>query len=82
MFEKDLDPKTAVQERGLAQINDRNALLPLIFQALKENPRAIDDYRAGKHFAAKAIVGRVMALTRGRANPSILSEIVEEEIKK
>ncbi|MBE6548802.1 MAG: Asp-tRNA(Asn)/Glu-tRNA(Gln) amidotransferase subunit GatB [Ruminococcaceae bacterium] len=82
MFDKDIDPCDAVRERGLAQINDREALLPLVCQALTENPRAKKDYAAGKKFAAKAIVGRVMALTSGRANPSLLSNIVEEEIKK
>ena len=82
MFDKDIDPCDTVRERGLAQINDREALLPLVCQALTENPRAKKDYAAGKKFAAKAIVGRVMALTFGRANPSLLSNIVEEEIKK
>lgn len=82
MFDKDIDPCDTVRERGLAQINDREALLPLVCQALTENPRAKKDYAAGKKFAAKAIVGRVMALTSGRANPSLLSNIVEEEIKK
>lgn len=82
MFDKDIDPYAAVTERGLAQINDRDTLLSLISQAMNENPRAKLDYAAGKHFAAKAIVGRVMALTSGRANPSLLSKLVEEEIKK
>ena len=82
MFNKDIDPCDTVRERGLAQINDREALLPLVCQALTENPRAKKDYAAGKKFAAKAIVGRVMALTQGKANPTVLSEMVEEEIKK
>ena len=82
MFDKDIDPCDTVRERGLSQINDREALLPLVCQALTENPRAKKDYAAGKKFAAKAIVGRVMALTSGKANPAILSEMVDEEIKK
>jgi aspartyl-tRNA(Asn)/glutamyl-tRNA(Gln) amidotransferase subunit B len=82
MFDKDIDPYTAVMERGLAQINDKDTLLPLIAQAMRENPRAKIDYASGKKYAAKAIVGRVMALTSGKANPTILSEMVEEEMKK
>ena len=82
MFDKDIDPCKAVHERGLAQINDRSALLPFILQALTENPKAKIDYATGKRFAAKAIIGRVMALTSGKANPTVLSEMVEEEIGK
>ncbi len=82
MFDKDIDPQAAVKERGLAQINDKEALLPLVCQALTENPKAKTDYAAGKKFAAKAIVGRVMALTSGKANPSLLSELIEEEMEK
>lgn len=82
MFDKDIDPCDTVRERGLAQINDREALLALVCKALTENPKAKTDYAAGKKFAAKTIVGRVMALTSGKANPAILSEMVDEEIKK
>ncbi len=80
LIDNDLDPESAVEERGLAQINDVNELRALVLRAIEENPRAVLDYAQGKRGAAKAIVGRVMALTGGRANPSLLSEIVNDAL--
>ncbi len=82
MWENDCDPAVAVREQGLEQINDREVLLPLVTAAVDSNPKSVADYKKGKLAAAKAIVGQVMSKTGGRANPVILSELVEDEINK
>lgn len=79
---EDFDPALAVEERSLAQIRDRDRLEELVSRVLGENPRIIADYRAGKRFASKAAVGRVMALTGGRAEPELLNEIIESMLKE
>ncbi|MBR2353753.1 MAG: Asp-tRNA(Asn)/Glu-tRNA(Gln) amidotransferase subunit GatB [Clostridia bacterium] len=78
----DFDPALAVQEENLSQINDRETLLPLIRQILADNPRSVADYRAGKTRAVKSLVGQVMSKTSGRANPSVVNTLFEEELNK
>ena len=49
---------------------------------LEENPNIVKDFSRGKTFAAKSAIGKVMAKTGGRAEPILLGEIIEEELKK
>ncbi len=57
---------------------DASALNALCMQAVAENVRSVDDYRAGKEKAIKALVGAVMRASQGRAN----AIEAEEELKK
>ena len=82
LWEHDCDPVAFVREQGLEQINDESVLLPLVTDAIDKNPKSVADYKKGKPAAAKAIVGQVMAKTGGRANPVLLSSLVEAEIQK
>jgi aspartyl-tRNA(Asn)/glutamyl-tRNA(Gln) amidotransferase subunit B len=50
-------------------------------RALDANPKAVADLKAGKQKAAGAILGFVMRETKGRANPALLNEILEELLK-
>ena len=77
MWETDRSPAELVREQDLGRINDPETLRAAAEQALLANPRALTDYRNGKKNAAKVIVGRVMAETKGRANPVLLGTIVE-----
>lgn len=77
LWEHDGDPIALVDERALSQINDESTLLKFVRQAISEGERAVSDYRRGKRAAARALVGRTMALTGGRANPALALELIE-----
>jgi aspartyl-tRNA(Asn)/glutamyl-tRNA(Gln) amidotransferase subunit B len=49
--------------------------------AIRENPRAIEDYRKGKEKALSAVVGWVMKETRGRADPRRVRDMLVEELQ-
>jgi aspartyl-tRNA(Asn)/glutamyl-tRNA(Gln) amidotransferase subunit B len=74
------DPKSIVDQRGLATIDAGDALLAAAREAIEGNPRAVDDYRAGKETAINLLVGKVMQQTRGRANPQKVLEILASEL--
>ena len=61
---------------------DAGALASMVATAIAGNPRAVEDYRKGKTAASKAIVGQVMKASAGRANPALVSRLVEEELEK
>jgi aspartyl-tRNA(Asn)/glutamyl-tRNA(Gln) amidotransferase subunit B len=51
-------------------------------QVIAENPAAAENYRSGKKKALAFLVGKVMALTRGRADPQELNRLFQEILKQ
>ena len=49
-------------------------------QALRDNPSMVEGYLRGKLTVEKALMGKAMALTRGRADPERLSQLVHEAL--
>ena len=80
MFHTGKSAKTVVADLGLVQISDTGALADAVAQAIDGNPQAVADYLAGKETAAKFLVGQVMKATRGNANPSVVAEIIVEQL--
>ncbi len=80
LFEKGGDPRRIVEERGLAQVSDSCALDELVSRAMAENPSSVEDYRAGKKAASKFLVGQVMRMSRGKANPQLVGKLLEKRL--
>lgn len=72
-------PSRLVDEFGLVQVTDAGAIEAWVVEALSENPKAVEDLRAGKKRAAGAIVGAVMKKSGGKANPALVNKIIEEK---
>ncbi len=70
------DPKTIVIREGLAQIRDSAILSEWIRKAVLELPQAVADFRNGKSAALRALVGKVMALSGGRADPELCETLL------
>ena len=69
MLHEDLSPRLCAEEEGLLQIRDPKALTEMAEAVLRENARAVRDYRSGKTAALRALQGRLMAKSGGRADP-------------
>ncbi len=69
-----------VAERGLRQINDRDALGEAIDKVISANPAAVADYKAGKTVVVKFLVGQVMKETRGQADAVVVQQLLEERL--
>lgn len=82
LWKQDQSPVQLVREQDLAQINDSAVLLPLIREAIAQNPKAKADYQNGKRAAAKVLVGAVMAKTHGKANPTLVNPLIEQELNR
>lgn len=74
------DPMDIVKESNLEQIDDKNALIKLVNEALDEAPDVVRQYKEGKDYAANFFVGAVMRKSKGQANPKLTLEIIKEEI--
>lgn len=71
-----------VKERGLTQISDRDAILAAVKEAVTANPEIVSKYKAGQTNVAGFFVGKVIKAMGGRANPSLVQELVKEEIDR
>ena len=80
MFESGGDPADIVKEKGFAQVSDSDELDRLVARAMEENPKSVADYRSGKKAAAKFLVGQVMRLSKGKANPQIVGKLLEDRL--
>jgi aspartyl-tRNA(Asn)/glutamyl-tRNA(Gln) amidotransferase subunit B len=80
MYQTRRSPEVIIQEKGLVQITDREELSRIVDQVLAENPGPVSDFRAGKEKALTALVGAVMRLTRGKANPKLINELLREKL--
>ncbi len=81
MFTTGKSAKITVEELGLAQITDSSAIGDAVREVIEANPSAVADYMAGKETAAKFFVGQVMKVTKGKANPTIVSELIIEQLE-
>ena len=81
MFESGKDPAAIVQEKGLAQVSDTGAIEKFCDEAIAANPAPVADYKAGKVAALNSLKGQVMKLSKGKANPALVGEILERKLK-
>ncbi len=80
IFEQGGDVKELVAARGLAQVGDRGAIADWVRQVLEANPGPVADFKAGKKAAATFLMGQVMKLSRGKADPRLANEEVARQL--
>ena len=81
MWESSKAPKMLVEELGLAQVSDDKQVMEWVRQALAANPKAAADLKSGKEAAIGAIVGGVMKLSKGKANPALVNKLIKEVVQ-
>lgn len=75
------DPKQIVEAKGLVQISDPSAILPIIDEVMAKNPDNVDKFKAGNTKLLGFFVGQVLKATGGKANPQVVNELVAEKLK-
>ncbi len=69
-----------VKEKNLTQMDDVSELNDIVTKVIEENPKAAEDYGKGKKSALTFLIGQTMKVTKGKANPKILTEIFKEKL--
>ncbi len=82
MFASGRDAKTIVAEKGLTQMSDTSELEAICQRVLEANPKAVEDFKAGKERSFGSLVGGVMKETKGRANPSLVNDLLRQLLAK
>ena len=76
------DVLTIISREGLTQVNDLSALEPIIEKIINDNPKQVEEFRAGKEKIIGFFVGQAMKVTQGKANPGMLQELVLKKLKE
>ena len=69
-----------VAGRGLAQVSDSAAIEKIVDRAIADNAKSVEDYRKGKGAALKFLIGQVMRLSQGKANPEMVGTMLERKL--
>ncbi|MBC2167835.1 Asp-tRNA(Asn)/Glu-tRNA(Gln) amidotransferase subunit GatB [Listeria booriae] len=76
------DAEEVVKAKGLVQISDEGELRTIISGILDQNEQSVTDFKNGKDRAVGFLVGQVMKATKGQANPTMVNEILVDEMNK
>jgi aspartyl-tRNA(Asn)/glutamyl-tRNA(Gln) amidotransferase subunit B len=73
-------PQQLVNERGLEQVSDATSIHGAVDEVLADHAQQVADYRGGNQKIFGFLVGQVMKLTGGKANPQMVNEILKQKL--
>lgn len=82
IFDENKDPMKVIEEKGLMQISSSDELEKIVDEIIAANPKSVEDFKAGKTQSASFLMGQVMKATKGKANPKIAKQLVDEKLSK
>ena len=77
---KDVD--TIIEEEGLKQVTDDKEIESLIDEVIQNNPEQLKQYQSGKDRLFGFFVGQVMKVSKGKANPQQVNDILKLKLEK
>jgi aspartyl-tRNA(Asn)/glutamyl-tRNA(Gln) amidotransferase subunit B len=81
MFATGKSATAIVKEKGIEQLSDVSAIEALCDEVIATNPKPVADFRAGNVASLNFLKGQVIKLSKGKANPQIVGEILEKKLK-
>ena len=81
MFASGKSSAEIIRERGLGQVSDLAHIAGLVQRVLADNPQEVATYLSGKETVATWFFGQVMKAGRGQANPQVVREELEKQLK-
>ena len=80
MWQSGTSAKQVVADKGLVQISNVDEIIAIVEKVILANPQSVEDYRGGKEKAIGFLVGCVMKLSRGRAKPDLVNQLLKERL--
>ncbi len=80
MFKTGKDAQAIVKEKGLEQVTDTGAIESLVDEAIANNAPQVQQYKDGNAKVLQFFVGQVMKLSRGKANPAMVVELLKQKL--
>jgi len=80
MYKTGKNPDTIVKEKGLVQISDEADIEKAVNEILEKNPEEVERFKAGDEKLMGFFVGQIMKVTKGKANPQIVNELLKKKL--
>jgi len=80
MFKTGKHPLEIAEAKNVIQESDESALIMIVEQVLSENPKAAEDIKNGELKAIGFLVGQVMKASKGKANPSVVTDLIKKQL--
>jgi aspartyl-tRNA(Asn)/glutamyl-tRNA(Gln) amidotransferase subunit B len=80
MFKTGKTASSIIEEKGLSQISDDSQIETMIAEVIAGNGHAVEDYQAGKQQSLGFLIGQVMKISKGRANPELVRNILVKKL--
>ena len=81
MFATGRSAAAIVKEKGIEQLSDVGAIEALCEEVVAANPKPVADYKAGNMASLNFLKGQVIKRSKGQANPQLVGEILERNLK-
>ena len=81
MIEDSSNVDDIIEAKGLKQITDIGEIAKLVNEIIANNPEQVEQFREGKEQVLSYLVGQAMKLSRGKANPGQVNQILREKLK-
>jgi len=69
-----------VRGKGIEQLSDVSAIEALCDQVIAANPKPAADFRGGNAASLNFLKGQVIKLSKGKANPQLVGEILTRKL--
>ncbi|MCX8026402.1 MAG: Asp-tRNA(Asn)/Glu-tRNA(Gln) amidotransferase subunit GatB [Thermodesulfovibrionales bacterium] len=80
MYQTGNEPDAIVTQKGLVQISDTETIQKTIDEILAANPKEVERYKNGETKLLGFFAGQVMKVTKGKANPQMVNEILKKRL--
>lgn len=74
------DIKAFAEGKGYIQISDSNEITNFVKSVIADNPKAVEELKAGETKVIGFLVGQVMKLSKGKANPGLAQDLIKQEL--
>jgi len=75
-------PSEIIKRDNLIQITDAAEIEKIIDKVIKDNAKAMEDYKKGKETAFQYLIGKIMAESKGKADPQEINKLLKEILTK
>ena len=82
MFSENVEPEKYINDNNLKMVNDDSAVKEVVEKVIAANPDSIAQFKEGNEKVNKFLMGQCMKQLKGKANPAIVTKILEEELSK
>ncbi|MBS1827655.1 MAG: Asp-tRNA(Asn)/Glu-tRNA(Gln) amidotransferase subunit GatB [Acidobacteria bacterium] len=80
MYQSGESAQVIMEREGLQQISDTGAIEKIVDDVLAANPKQVEQYKSGKTQVIGFLVGQVMKLSKGQANPGMANEMLKAKL--